>query len=76
MDTTRGGGFFDGRIARALLGLSNFIILASSVILTGILAHFINRYGYRGTHLIYNLVIVCRCCACSDVLATRIRHIA
>lgn len=55
MDTR--GGFFSGRIARALLGLNSFIILASSAIITGILSYF-RHWGYRGTHLVYSLVIV------------------
>lgn len=50
--------FMEGRIPRALLGLNNFIILASSTILTGILAYFIRRYHHRGTHVVYGLVIV------------------
>jgi hypothetical protein len=54
MDTR--GGFFSGRIARALLGLNSFIILASSAIITGILSYF-RHWGYRGTHLVYSLVI-------------------
>ncbi|KAL2133211.1 hypothetical protein VTI74DRAFT_2720 [Chaetomium olivicolor] len=49
--------FFSGRIARTLLGLNNFIILASSTILTGILSYFLHHWGYRGTHLVYNEVI-------------------
>jgi ubiquinone biosynthesis protein Coq4 len=55
MDTGR--GFFKGRIARALLGLSNFIVLASSIINTAIMAYFIH-WNYRRTHDIYNIVIV------------------
>jgi hypothetical protein len=55
MDTR--GGFFSGRTARTLLGINNFIILASSAIITGILSYFLH-WGYRGTHLIYNEVIV------------------
>ncbi|GAB1315340.1 MARVEL domain-containing protein [Madurella fahalii] len=55
MDTRR--GFMEGLIPRTLLGLSNFIILASSTILTGILAYFIRRYRYRGTHVVYGVVI-------------------
>jgi hypothetical protein len=47
-----------GRIPRTLLGLNNFLVLASSIILTGILAYFIH-WRYRGTHVVYNLVIVC-----------------
>ncbi|KAH6843492.1 hypothetical protein B0I37DRAFT_408316 [Chaetomium sp. MPI-CAGE-AT-0009] len=49
-------GFFSSRIARGLLGANNIIILACSIINTGILAYFIN-WNYRGTHLIYNQVI-------------------
>ncbi|KAK4245131.1 hypothetical protein C7999DRAFT_34529 [Corynascus novoguineensis] len=49
-------GFLNGRIARALLSFNNFIILASSAILVGILSYFLN-WGYRSTHLIYNEVI-------------------
>ena len=56
MDTKR--GFFGGPVARTLLGLNNFIILASSIILTGILSYFLH-WGYRGTHVTYNEVIVC-----------------
>ncbi|KAK3303846.1 uncharacterized protein B0T15DRAFT_421419, partial [Chaetomium strumarium] len=56
MDSSR-SGFFNGRIARALLAFNNFVILASSVITTAILAYLIHRSLYRGTHLIYNLVI-------------------
>ncbi|KAK4236801.1 hypothetical protein C8A03DRAFT_45257 [Achaetomium macrosporum] len=56
MDGSR-SGFFSGRIARALLGLNNFIILASSIILTALLSYFLNNWPYRNTHLIYNLVI-------------------
>ncbi|KAK3291084.1 uncharacterized protein B0H64DRAFT_409782 [Chaetomium fimeti] len=54
MDTL--GSFFNGRIARSLLGVNNFIILASSIIITGILSYFLH-WGYRGTHLVYNEVI-------------------
>jgi len=54
MDTRR--GFFNGRVPRILLGLNNFIILASSIILTGILSYFLH-WGYRGTHVTYNEVI-------------------
>ncbi|KAK4150432.1 hypothetical protein C8A00DRAFT_46175 [Chaetomidium leptoderma] len=57
MDTIGRGGFFSGRIARTLLGLSNFVILASSIIITGILSYFLHHWGYRGTHLVYNEVI-------------------
>ena len=56
MDTQR--GFFSGRVPRVLLGLNNFIILASSIILTGILSYFLH-WGYRGTHVTFNEVIVC-----------------
>lgn len=56
MDTR--GGFFSGRIARTLLGLNNFIIFASSTILTGILSYFLHRTRFRGTHLVYEEVIV------------------
>ncbi len=56
MDTKR--GFFGGPAARTLLGLNNFMILASSIILTGILSYFLH-WGYRGTHVTYNEVIVC-----------------
>ncbi|KAK4038559.1 hypothetical protein C8A01DRAFT_17353 [Parachaetomium inaequale] len=56
MDTTGRGGFFSGRIARTLLGLNNLVILASSIIITGILAYFLN-WGYRSVHLVYNMVI-------------------
>jgi len=45
-------------ISRTLLGLSNLIVLASSAILTGILSHFFHKHHGRGTHLIYNEVIV------------------
>lgn len=55
MDTRR--GFLAGRIPRTLLGLNNFVVLASSIILTGILSYFIH-WHYRGTHIIYNEVIV------------------
>jgi ubiquinone biosynthesis protein Coq4 len=55
MDTRR--GFFSGRVARTLLGLNNFIILASSIINTAIMAYFIH-WNYRRTHDIYNIVIV------------------
>ncbi|KAK4097742.1 hypothetical protein N658DRAFT_387406, partial [Parathielavia hyrcaniae] len=48
--------FFSGRIARAILGLNNFVILASSVIITAIMAYFVAR-GLRGTIPIYLLVI-------------------
>ncbi|KAJ4288796.1 hypothetical protein N0V88_007332 [Collariella sp. IMI 366227] len=55
MDT--GTGFFSGRMVRTLLSLNNFLILASSTIITGILSYFIRHWGYRGTHLVYNEVI-------------------
>ncbi|SPQ23520.1 2eef0542-c2e9-454b-85f2-4cf1b8fa609f [Thermothielavioides terrestris] len=55
MDTR--SGFLTGRIARTLLGLNNFIILASSTILTGILSYLLHRSSFRGTHLVYNEVI-------------------
>ncbi|KAK4187737.1 hypothetical protein QBC35DRAFT_498123 [Podospora australis] len=48
---------FDSRIVRTLLGLHNFIILSSSIILTGILSYFLHRYRYRNTHLVYEEVI-------------------
>ncbi|KAL2158800.1 hypothetical protein VTH06DRAFT_3992 [Thermothelomyces fergusii] len=51
-----GTGLFSGRIARSLLGLNNFMILASSAILTGILAYLIH-WGYRTTHVVYSEVI-------------------
>jgi hypothetical protein len=57
MNSTGRGGFFSGRVARILLGLNNLVILASSIIITGILAYFIN-WGYGGVHLVYNMVIV------------------
>jgi hypothetical protein len=44
-------------IPRSLLGLNNFIILASSAIITGILSHFLHHYPYRDTHLVYQEVI-------------------
>lgn len=45
-------------IPRTLLGLSNLIVLSSSAINTGILSHFFHKHHGRGTHLIYNEVIV------------------
>ncbi|KAK4139564.1 uncharacterized protein C8A04DRAFT_40626 [Dichotomopilus funicola] len=51
------GNFFNGRIARTLLSANNFIILASSVIITGILSYFLRHWRDRGTHLVYNEVI-------------------
>ena len=56
MDSVRRG--FDNVITRAILGHNNFIILSSSAIITGILSYFIHRYHARGTHLIYQEVIV------------------
>ncbi|KAK4119090.1 hypothetical protein N657DRAFT_605239 [Parathielavia appendiculata] len=56
MDSGKRGGFFSGRIARAVLTLNNFVILASSVIITALMAYFVRR-GLRGRHNIYNLVI-------------------
>lgn len=58
MDTRT--GFWNGRIPRILLGINNFIILASSIILTGIISYFLRRHGSRGVHLVYNEVIVCQ----------------
>ncbi|KAK0628773.1 hypothetical protein B0T17DRAFT_166612 [Bombardia bombarda] len=55
MDTVK--NFKDQRIHRSLLGANNFIILASSAIITGILSYFIRHYRGRGTHLIYQEVI-------------------
>lgn len=55
MDTR--GGFFNGRIARILLGVNNFVILASSIIITAIVSYFIH-WGYRRTHVVYEEVIV------------------
>ncbi len=52
-------GFLNGALGRTLLGFNNFVILASSIIITGILSYFLH-WGYRGTHIIYNEVIVCR----------------
>jgi hypothetical protein len=56
MDTK--GGFFNGRIVRILLGVSSFVILASSIIITAIVSYFIH-WGYRRTHVVYEEVIVC-----------------
>ena len=50
--------FFSGRVPRILLGINSFIILASSIILTAILLYLIH-WHYRGTHVIYQEVIVC-----------------
>lgn len=46
------------RLLRTWLSLNNALILSSSAIVTGILAHFIHRYHERGTHVIYQEVIV------------------
>ncbi|KAK1775115.1 hypothetical protein QBC45DRAFT_336074 [Copromyces sp. CBS 386.78] len=45
------------RLLRTWLSLNNALILASSAIITGILAHFIRRYHERGTHVIFQEVI-------------------
>lgn len=58
MDTRT--GFWNGRIARMLLGANNFIILASSAIIVGILSYFLRRDRHRGTHIVYEEVIVCQ----------------
>jgi hypothetical protein len=50
--------FFNGPVPRALLGINSAVILASSIVLIGILSYFIN-WDYRGTHVIYQEVIVC-----------------
>ncbi|KAL2116198.1 hypothetical protein VTJ04DRAFT_10453 [Mycothermus thermophilus] len=50
------GSFFTGRAARALLSFSNFMVFASSAILVGIISYYI-RWGYRGVHWVYPLVI-------------------
>ncbi|KAK4135151.1 hypothetical protein BT67DRAFT_420845 [Trichocladium antarcticum] len=55
MDTRT--GFWNGRIARMLLGANNFIILASSAIIVGILSYFLRRDRHRGTHIVYEEVI-------------------
>ncbi|KAK4460650.1 hypothetical protein QBC42DRAFT_288304 [Cladorrhinum samala] len=55
MDTVR--NLFDNPIVRTFLGLHNFIILASSTIITGIMSYFLHRYRYRNTHLVYAEVI-------------------
>jgi len=56
MDRTRSS--LSNIIPRSMLGLNNLIILSSSAIITGILSWFLHRYRYRGTHLVYNEVIV------------------
>ncbi|KAK3901820.1 hypothetical protein C8A05DRAFT_44614 [Staphylotrichum tortipilum] len=48
--------FFNGRVPRALLGINSFVILASSIVLTGILSYLVH-WHYRGTHVIYQEVI-------------------
>ncbi len=50
--------FFNGRVPRALLGINSAVILASSIVLTGILSYLVH-WNYRGTHVIYQEVIVC-----------------
>ncbi|KAK4228694.1 hypothetical protein QBC38DRAFT_148751 [Podospora fimiseda] len=55
MDTVR--NMFDNPIIRTFLGLHNFIILAASTIITGIISYFLHRYKYRNTHLVYEEVI-------------------
>ncbi|KAK4666401.1 hypothetical protein QC763_404200 [Podospora pseudopauciseta] len=57
MDTTNTKRFFDNPIIRTFLGLHNFLVLASSTILTGILSYFLHHYRYRNTHLVYQEVI-------------------
>ncbi|KAK0744532.1 hypothetical protein B0T21DRAFT_389842 [Apiosordaria backusii] len=57
MDTTNTKRFFDNRIIRTFLGFHNFLILASSTILTGLLSYLLHRYRYRNTHLVYQEVI-------------------
>ncbi|KAK4447187.1 hypothetical protein QBC34DRAFT_427484 [Podospora aff. communis PSN243] len=44
-------------IPRSLLGINNFMILASSAIVTGILSHFLHHYRYRNTYIVYMEVI-------------------
>ncbi|KAK3998205.1 hypothetical protein QBC44DRAFT_363734 [Cladorrhinum sp. PSN332] len=51
MDAAR--NLFDNPIVRTFLGLHNFLILASSTIITGIISYLLHRYTYRNTHLVY-----------------------
>ncbi|KAK3402412.1 hypothetical protein B0T20DRAFT_451224 [Sordaria brevicollis] len=44
-------------LLRTWLSLNNALILSSSAIVTGILAHFIRKYHERGTHVIFQEVI-------------------
>lgn len=46
------------RLLRIWLWINDALILASSAIVTGILAHFIRKYHERGTHVIFEEVIV------------------
>ncbi|KAK1760011.1 hypothetical protein QBC47DRAFT_291706 [Echria macrotheca] len=58
MDSTGSKSSLSNIIPRSLLGLSNFSVLASSAIVTGIISWFLHRWpGYRNTHLIYQEVI-------------------
>ncbi|EGO53902.1 hypothetical protein NEUTE1DRAFT_124309 [Neurospora tetrasperma FGSC 2508] len=45
------------RLLRIWLWINDALILASSAIVTGILAHFIRKYHERGTHVIFEEVI-------------------
>ncbi|KAK3948714.1 hypothetical protein QBC32DRAFT_380364 [Pseudoneurospora amorphoporcata] len=57
MDTGKRATDRAQRLLRTWLSLNNALILASSAIITGILAHFIRRYHERGTHVIFQEVI-------------------
>ncbi|CCC05066.1 hypothetical protein SMACR_07723 [Sordaria macrospora] len=57
MDTTKRVTDTAQRLLRTWLSLNNALILSSSAIITGILAHFIRKYHERGTHVIFQEAI-------------------
>lgn len=43
---------------RGSAAFCHFMIFASSVIVTGIVSYFLNKYRFRGAHIVYQEVIV------------------
>jgi hypothetical protein len=50
---------FDNLAARLWALASDFMVFASSPIVTGVISYFLHEYFLRSAHIVYQEVIVC-----------------
>lgn len=50
---------FDHLAVRLWAFANDFMVFASSAIVTGVISYFLNEYSLRSAHIVYQEVIVC-----------------